>query len=411
MNEERPANVIPFTGGGGLIPRLARPQVTARTVVMVLLTTLVVVGLLFLLYQLRQLVRWTLIAVFLAVALAPAINWLERRGIKRGIGIGLVYLVLLAVIAAIAALVVPPLVDQVQGLAAFATDLTRRPGGLEQWLRDQTGRFGLASYVDTVSAQLSTLPSRLGAAAGPLLTITRGIVSSITATISILLLTFFLLLDSGRFINAGLALFNPAQRPRLRRLLGESAGAIHGYINGNLIISLIAGVGAFLVMTIMNFTLPGGMPYAVVLALVVALLDLIPLVGATLGAAIVVVVGLFVGVPQGLILLVYFIVYQQVENNVLQPLVYGRSVQLHPLAIFLAVLAGGELLGILGALLAIPVAEIIRLIGAEFLASRAEETGGIVHGTQSPAPIDQVARDASGSATELPAPTPPHDKA
>jgi len=157
-------------------------------------------------------------------------------------------------------------------------------------------------------------------------------------------------------------------------------------------------------MTIMNFTLPSGMPYAVVLALLVALLDLIPLVGATLGAAIVVLVGLFIGVPQGLILLVYFIVYQQIENNVLQPLVYGRSVQLHPLAIFLAVLAGGNLLGILGALLVIPIAEIMRIIGAEFLASRAEETGGIVHGTQSSVPIDQVARDATLGAERPPSP-------
>jgi predicted PurR-regulated permease PerM len=395
MDEERPSNVVPFTGGGGLIPRLARPQVTARTVVMVLLTALLFVGALFLLYQLRQIVRWTIIAIFLAVALAPAVNWLERRGIKRGIGIGVVYVALLAVLATITSLIVPPLIDQVEGLVGFATDLTSRPGGLEQGLRDLAGRFGLGAFVETLRAQLSTLPSRLGAAAGPLLAITRGIVSSVTATISILLLTFFLLLDSEHFINAGLALLNPAQRPRLRRLLGESAGAIHGYINGNLIISLIAGVAAFLVMTIMNFTLPGGMPYAVVLALLVALLDLIPLVGATLGAAVVVAVGLFVGVPQGLILLVYFIVYQQVENNVLQPLVYGRSVQLHPLAIFLAVLAGGNLLGILGALLAIPVAEIIRIIGAEFLASRAEDTGGVVHGTRSPVPVEQVASDAT----------------
>jgi len=109
-------------------------------------------------------------------------------------------------------------------------------------------------------------------------------------------------------------------------------------------------------------------------------------------------------VPQGLILLVYFIVYQQIENNVLQPLVYGRSVQLHPLAIFLAVLAGGNLLGILGALLVIPIAEIMRIIGAEFLASRAEETGGIVHGTQSSVPIDQVARDATLGAERPPSP-------
>ncbi len=395
MDEQRPPVGTPFTGGG-LIPQLTRPQVTARTVVVVLATALAFLGLLWLLYQLSQIVRWAVIAVFLAVALAPAVGWLQQRGIKRGLAIGLVYLALLAVIGGIGALIAPPLVDQLDGLVSFATDLSRQPGGIEHGLRDLTTRFGLADYFDAIRAQISTLPSRLGAAAGPLLAVTRGVVGSVTATISILLLTFFLLLDSDRFVNAGLALFNPAQRPRLRRLLGQSAGAIHGYINGNLIISLIAGVAAFVVMTIMDFTLPGGMPYAVVLALIIALLDLIPLVGATLGAAIVILVGFFIGVPQGLILLVYFIIYQQIENNVLQPLVYGRSVQLHPLAIFLAVLAGGQLLGILGALLAIPIAEIIRILGAEFLAGRAEEAGGVVHSTQSSVPIDQVAHDATG---------------
>lgn len=403
MDEERAAPGVPFTGGGGLIPRLSPPQVTARTVIVVLTTAVGFVITLWLLYQLRQIVRWTVIAVFLAVALAPAVNWLQRHGIKRGLAIGVVYLALLAVVGGIAALVVPPLVTQINGLITFGSDLASRPGGLEQGLRDLVNRFGLGAYFDTMRAQLVTLPARLSTAAGPLLAVTRGVVGSVTATLSVLLLTFFLLLDSGPFVNAGLALFHPTQRPRIRRLLGQAAGAIYGYINGNLIISLIAGVAAFLVMTIMDFTLPGGMPYAVVLALIIALLDLIPLVGATLGASIVVLVGFFIGVPQGLILLVYFIVYQQIENNVLQPLVYGRSVQLHPLVIFLAVLAGGELLGILGALLAIPIAEIIRILGAEFLATRAEEMGGVVHGTQSSVPIDQAARDATG---EIPRNTP-----
>jgi len=198
--------------------------VTPRTVVVVLASALAFVAVLWLAYQLSQLIRWTVIAVFLAVALAPAVNWFQRRGLKRGIAIGVVYLILLAVFAAIGALIAPPLVDQVTGLVSFATDLSRQPGGVQQGLQDLATRFGLGAYVDTLRAQFATLPSRLGSAAGPLLAVTRGIVGSVTATISILLLTFFLLLDSGPFVDATLALFNPAQRPRLRRLLGESAG-------------------------------------------------------------------------------------------------------------------------------------------------------------------------------------------
>jgi len=119
-------------------------------------------------------------------------------------------------------------------------------------------------------------------------------------------------------------------------------------------------------------------------------------------AAIVVLVVLFIDPFKAGILVLFFLLYQQLENNVLQPLVYGRSVKLHPLAIFLAVLAGGNLLGILGALLAIPVAEILRIVAAEWLASRAVEDGGIPHTAAEDVPIDQATADAQGPQARAP---------
>ena len=116
-------------------------------------------------------------------------------------------------------------------------------------------------------------------------------------------------------------------------------------------------------------------PYALMLALVVAFFDLIPLIGATLGALVVIVVGLFTSPLTAVVLIAYFVVYQQVENHVLQPLVYSRGVHLHPIVVFLAAVAGAELLGILGALLAIPVAEILRILAAEWFAARTARTG------------------------------------
>jgi predicted PurR-regulated permease PerM len=150
----------------------------------------------------------------------------------------------------------------------------------------------------------------------------------------------------------------------VRRLLTQSAGAISGYITGNLAISVICGVTTFVVLLIL------GMPYAAPLALLVAVLDLIPLVGATLGGALLVIVGLFVEPWKAVVLLVYIVVYQQVEGSVLQPLVYSKAVQLNGLVILIALLVGGQLLGIPGALLAIPVAEIIRIVVTELLAYR-----------------------------------------
>ena len=393
MQGDRPAPGTPLTGEGGVLPRFSPSQITPRTVVVVLLTGLLLLGGLWLLWQLQQILRWLVIALFLAVALNPAVNWLDRRlpG-GRGIAILLVYLVLLLVLAGMGALIVPPLVAQAQGLSGYVVDLFQQPGGVNQAISEFASRYGLEGYLDVIRDQLSTLPGRLVTAAGPLLNVTRGVFGSITAFISILLLTFFMLRDGERFAEAVVRLFSTAQQPRLHRLLGQAAGAVQGYITGNLVISLIAGVCAFAVLTVLR------VPYGVVLALVVALFDLIPLVGATLGAAIVVIVALFIDPTKGVILAVYFLIYQQIENNVLQPWVYGRSVSLHPLAVTVAVLAGGQLLGILGALLAIPIAEIIRILIAEWLATRAQATGGVVHSTEAGPPVEQAVADAAGPA-------------
>ena len=342
----------------GRLPRFTPAQVTPRTVVTVLVTGLVIIGLLWLLWQLRTIVRWTVIALFLAVAINPAVNRLQRLRLPRALAILLVYLILLLLFVGVGALVVPPLVDQGQALATYVMSLYDQRDGLIVQVRDLAAQYGLSNALTSLQGQLSTLPSRLSAAAVPLLSVATGVVGSIYASITILLLTFFFLLDGERFINAGLGLFPATERPRLRRLLEQASGAVSGYITGNLLISLIAGVSTFgfLSLPFVN------MPYAVVLALIVAIFDLVPLVGATIGAAIVSIVGLFYDPQVGIILIIFFLVYQQVENNILQPLVYGRSVRLHPIVVFLAVLAGGELLGILGALLAIPIAEIGRIL-------------------------------------------------
>ena len=351
----------------GRLPRLAPPQVTPRTVLTVLTTALVVLGLLFLLWQLRTIVRWTVIALFLAVAMNPAVNRLQRLRLPRSVAILVLYLILIACFLGIGALVVPPLVEQGRALGTYVVNIYNQRDGLIVQVRDLAAQYGLSDYLSGLQGQLSGLPSRLSAAALPLLSMATGVVGSIYATITILLISFFLLLDGERFVNAGLGYFPATERPRLRNLLDQASGAVSGYITGNLTISLIAGVTTFLFLNLPFVA----MPYAVVLALIVALFDLIPLVGATIGAVIVSLVGLFYDPLTGVILIVFFLIYQQIENNLLQPLVYGRSVKLHPLIIFLAVLAGGELLGILGALLAIPVAEIARILLVDWLDRRA----------------------------------------
>jgi len=343
-----------------------------RTVAIALLTTAVLVGALFLIWQVRTFVGWLVIALFLAAVLNPAVNWLQRRHrlIKRPIAIALTYLGVLVALLLVVGIFLPVLVDQINGLVKFVTTAANAPEGPTKYIQGLAKQNGLGEFLQRFSDQLDELRKQLGGVLKNLFSSSGQIAVSaagfLAALATVLTLTFFLILGSERYVNAGVGLFPEAHRPLVRRLLTQSAGAISGYITGNLAISVICGVTTFAVLLIL------GMPYAAPLALLVAVLDLVPLVGATLGGALLVIVGLFVEPWKALVLLVFVLVYQQVESNFLQPVVYSKAVQLNGLVILIALLVGGQLLGIPGALLAIPVAEIIRIVVTELLAYRRE---------------------------------------
>jgi predicted PurR-regulated permease PerM len=348
----------------------ASPSQVVRTVAIALLTTAVVLGALFLLWQVRTFIGWFVIALFLAAALNPAVNWLQRRHrlIKRPLAIALSYLGLVVALLFVVGIFLPLLVDQINGLINFVAAAAQAPEGPTEYIRGIAERNGLGGFFERFSDQLKNLRDELGALVRNIFSSTGQIAVSaagfVAALATVLTLTFFLLVGSERYVNAGVGLFPAAHQPLVRRILGQSAGAVSGYITGNLAISVICGVTTFVVLLIL------GMPYAAPLALLVAVLDLIPLVGATLGGALLVIVGLFVEPWKAVVLLIFVLVYQQVESNLLQPLVYSQAVQLNGLVILIALLVGGQLLGIPGALLAIPVAEIIRIVVTELLAYR-----------------------------------------
>src|SRR6187200_2477705 len=148
----------------------------------------------------------------------------------------------------------------------------------------------------------------------------------------------------------------PASRPRWRNVGHRIAQTVSGYVTGNLLLSVIAGVTSTIALLIM------GVPFALALGLVVAVLDLIPLAGATLAGLLLTTVGLLTSLTAGIVLLVFFILYQQLENHVLQPLVYGRTVQLSPLVVLISILIGSEVAGLLGALGAIPIAGAFQIV-------------------------------------------------
>src|SRR5215218_7286306 len=342
----------------------------ARTVAVALLTAVVVLGALFLLWQVRTFIGWLVIALFLAAVLNPAVNWLQRRHrlMKRPIAIALTFLGVFVALLVVVGIFLPVLVDQINGLVKFVTTAANAPEGPTKYIQGLAKQNGLGEFLQRFSDQLDELRKQLGGVLKNLFSSSGQIAVSaagfLAALATVLTLTFFLILGSERYVNAGVGLFPEAHRPLVRRLLTQSAGAISGYITGNLAISVICGVTTFAVLLIL------GMPYAAPLALLVAVLDLVPLVGATLGGALLVIVGLFVEPWKAVVLLVFVLIYQQVESNFLQPIVYSKAVQLNGLVILIALLVGGQLLGIPGALLAIPVAEIIRILVTELLAYR-----------------------------------------
>jgi predicted PurR-regulated permease PerM len=184
----------------------------------------------------------------------------------------------------------------------------------------------------------------------------QGTVTTVAAALTIFVLAYLMVLEGPRIVRSTLSLFTPPRAERIHRVGTECARAITGYISGNLAISVIAGVATYVVLLVL------GVPYAGLLALFVGIADLIPLVGATLGAIVVTAAAFTQGLRAGIIVLVFFIVYQQVENHLLQPVIMSRAVDLDPLSVLIAVLIAANLAGILGGLLAIPIANMIKII-------------------------------------------------
>jgi predicted PurR-regulated permease PerM len=339
--------------------------VRPRTVLSVLgIAVLVGLGLMLVLLAWRVL-TWILIAALLAAALNPAVERFERRGLGRPLAATLVFAFALLFLTGIGFLVIPPVVNQVtdfvNAVPDFVDDLTRGRGPFG-WLQDRY------QIVDRIQAAIERqgVGGILGLS-GPALDIVRSVVTAVVGVITVIFLTYFMLLEGPRAVSNVLGLLPESVRPRYERVGSDVYRTISGYVTGNLLISLVAGTLATIVLYAV------GSEFALALGLLVAILDLIPLAGATL-AAIVVTTVVFIETDwvQALIVLGFFVAYQQFENHVLQPLVYGRTVQLSPLVVLCAVLIGAQLAGILGALLAIPVAGSLFAIAREVIAYRRE---------------------------------------
>ncbi len=305
----------------------------------------------------RRVVVWVLIAGFFAIVLAPLVRRVEARlrG-HRGAATAIVMLAATVLFLGVVAIFVIPIRSQI---VSTVTDL---PGSVDQAASGRgpvghlVSRLHLNKLVRDHQSEIRDWADRVN---GQSFDIARSVVEGVLAFVTIFVTAFVLLTQTSAIGGAVQGLIPHRRRPAARRVSVDAAAAVSGYMIGNLLISLIAGVSAFVCLLLL------GVPNPAVLALWVAFADLIPLVGATLGAAVAVLAAFLQNTTAGIISLVFFIVYQQFENSVLQTTVMSRTVKVNPLVVLLSVLFGVELFGLMGALLAIPLAGSVQVVFKE----------------------------------------------
>jgi predicted PurR-regulated permease PerM len=343
--------------------RLAAPSLTGVLRVVAIVVACVV-GL-YLTWRVRSVLRLAVIALFLALALLPVVDAIDRRvRAPRAAVILALYVALAGGVVVLGAVVVPSLSRQVQRIAHDA------PGYAQDLRHNATLRHYDDRYHITTSLEgdAHALPGRLAKATGGLQSVTVRAFAFVGQLVTVLSLAFLLMLNGRRYVNMALRLSGPRES-RYRRLAIDISNAVANYMLGNVAISLMATVATWLVLMIL------GVPYALSLGILVGFFDLIPLVGATLGAIVVAIATATVDFPTATIVwLVFIVVYQRFENYLVQPLVYGRALDVNPIVTILAVLVGASLLGILGALLAIPIAAAIQIVLRDWWSERTATT-------------------------------------
>jgi predicted PurR-regulated permease PerM len=339
-----------------------------------------VIGL-YALYTVRAILVRILVALFIAVSLEPAVRFLARRGMRRGVAVTLIFLLAFALAAAFLISVIPPLVTQFRSLVDDLPGYLSRLQERSSQFRDLDQRFNVSRQLQGL---VGSLPGRLGSG---VLGFTGRVFGAVFNTLTVLVFTVYFMADLPRILTGLVRLFPMERRARTRRVVDLPVEKVGGYMIGNIIISIIAGIASYLAFTVL------GVRFAVPLAFVIAICDLIPMIGATLGAVIGVTVALFdKGLwPTTVLVAAFFLAYQQLENYLIAPRVLKTTVELGAAAVLIAGLVGATVLGLVGALMAIPVAAAFnvllheRLLAHEAAAGPVPETPAVVPPPASPA--------------------------
>ena len=300
------------------------------------------------------------VALFLAIGMEPAVSWLVRHRFPRVLAVITVLVVIAAAVAGFLAAAVPAIVEQGQSLAHNAPKLL-------QEINDKNSFVGKMNEKFQIEQRLSSLLSKSGGGVDGLLSGVATVFGVVADSLIVIVLTIYFLTDMPRVRALIYRLFPHRRRPRAILIGDEIMGKVGSYVLGNLLVSLIAGMLTF------GWLLAFHVPYALLLSIMVAILDLVPVVGSTIAGIIVAVVALSVSVQVAIATVAFFVAYRLAEDYLLVPRVIGRAVDVPALVTVVAVLIGGALLGIIGALVAIPISAALLLLAREILFPRLDE--------------------------------------
>ena len=313
--------------------------------------------------QLAQVITLLVVALFIALALNPIVETLVRRDIKRSLAVAIVFAGLVAVFVSLGLIVVPPVVQQGTLLAENAP--TYLDGVLNNRLvRDLDTHYQVAEKLQAELQSRVTDGNFMSGIAGGVLGAGKAVLSGFFSFFTVLVLTLYFLSSLPKVKQAAYGMVPASRRPRVISLSEEIMRRVGSYAIGQVAVAAINATASWIMMTIV------GIPYAAVLAVAVGFLGLLPMVGATLGAALVCTVAVFDEPRKAVIALIYYVIYQQIENYVIAPRIMQRTVSVPGAVTVVAALAGAALLGMLGALLAIPVAAGLLLLYEEVLVPR-----------------------------------------
>jgi predicted PurR-regulated permease PerM len=320
---------------------------------------------LYALYTVRAILIRILVALFIAVSLDPAVRLLTRRGMRRGWAVTLIFALAFALAAAFLLSVIPPLVTQGRNLIDDLPEYLGRLQARSSQFRQLDDRYNIS---DQLQGLAGTLPTRLGSG---LLGFTSRVFGAVFNSLTILVFTVYFMADMPRIRTGVVRLFPVDRRPRARQVVDLVVDKVGGYMIGNIIISLIAGVVSYVAFLVL------GVPFPAPLAFLIAICDLIPMIGATLGAVLGVSVALFTTDlwPTTVLVAAFFVAYQQLENYLIAPRVLKTTVELGAAAVLIAGLIGATVLGLVGALMAIPVAAAFNVLLNERLLAHETAAG------------------------------------